>query len=804
MNGAADFLLVVSIKSLGWMAAVALLMVLWRRGAAAARHFLWFSCLGGLLLLPCGPFLGATWHAPAWAGGGAVGRWTSGAPVKNSSSWGRATSNILVLRSSPTVASSAVPAPGRRVASVHPPANWRRWVLILWIAGAAATLSRLFWRWAALGGIERASRELDDAAAQSVARSVRGELGIKRGVRLLVSASPLMPMTWGWWRPVVLLPPDCPRWEGERLRFVLRHELAHVKRRDCLTQGFANLVGALYWFNPLVWLALGQMRLERERACDDAVLALDTRASDYAGHLLAVARQFCSSPPVAALPIARLSSLEARVRALLDARRKRERLGPLTAGGLAMIAGAAALAVGSFDAMPAPGEMNPVVVAIMVAGGFDAMPAPGETNQPVGSTFTQKLVRITPELLRSNQLKRLQSLYLAKQKQALDLADSEGKEIEPSQPGGGISLFWYLQSECDGARELITVGSDPNLVQTFGQDLLNSIPKGSIFFGQQCGGGSLAVMVCKSQIAGDPFFTMSPLYFPNTEYRAYLRAMYGAKLNLPTEEDVWADMRSVSEASGNASADAEELAVPVIKDIFDRNPDRRCFIEETDPAGNRMVHSMNWILPCLEPHGPVLEICRQPLAALTEEVIAQDRAYWKNRVARRIGKWLTDDTPMQKVVQFGDLEIHGKDLTSFTEASHLEGFCNSWSVQMASNFRGSIAALYAWRAGALKDVRTPAAYLAPPGAARQRLVEEADLAFRQAFAFSPFSFELMPRYVYFLSCQDRSYEALTLAETVARDGMGSEEITNLITQLKERILIDPIKKPAELTSPQPR
>jgi beta-lactamase regulating signal transducer with metallopeptidase domain len=694
----------------------------------------------------------------------------------------RAATSIVALPSSPAAVKTLLPAQVRQVANGRWPANWQRWVLILWIAGVAATLSRLFWRWAALGGIEHASRPLDDAAAQSVAQAVRGELGIKRRVRLLLSASPLMPMTWGWWRPVVLLPPDCLRWEGERLRFVLRHELAHVKRRDCLTQGFANLVGALYWFNPLVWLALGQMRLERERACDDAVLALDTRASDYAGHLLAVARQFSSSPFVAALPIARVSSLEARVRALLDARRRRHRLGPMTAGGLAMMAGAAALAVGSFDAESARGE----------------------TNQPVGSTFTQKLVRITPELLRSNQLKRLQALYLAKEKQALDLADSEGKEIEPSQPGGGISLPWYLQSECDGARELITVGSDPNLVQTFGQDLLNSIPKGSIFFGQQCGGGSLAVMVCKSQIAGDPFFTMSPLYFPNTEYRAYLRAMYGEKLNLPTEEEVWADMRSVSEASGNASADAEELAVPVIKDIFDRNPDRRCFIEETDPAGNRMVHSMNWILPCLEPHGPVLEICRQPLAALTEEVIAQDRAYWKNRVARRIGKWLTDDTPMQKVVQFGDLEIHGKDLTSFTGASHLEGFCNSWSVQMASNFRGSIAALYAWRAGALKDVRTPAAYLAPPGAARQRLVEEADLAFRQAFAFSPFSFDLMPRYVYFLSCQDRSYEALTLAETVARDGMGSEEITNLITQLKERILIDPIKKPAELTSPQPR
>ena len=83
-------------------------------------------------------------------------------------------------------------------------------------------------------------------------------------------------------------------WPTDRRRDVLLHELAHVKRLDCLTQALAQVACALYWFNPRHGSRARRMRVERERACDDLVLGAGTRASDYAGHLLEMA-QACAA-----------------------------------------------------------------------------------------------------------------------------------------------------------------------------------------------------------------------------------------------------------------------------------------------------------------------------------------------------------------------------------------------------------------------------------------------------------------------------------------------------------------------------
>ena len=145
-----------------------------------------------------------------------------------------------------------------------------------------------------------------------------------------------MPMAWGILRPAVLMPAEADEWPIERLRIVLLHELAHVRRRDCLTHLLAQVACAVYWFHPLAWMAARRARAERERACDDLVLAAGTRGSDYAEELLQIARVMRSGrfPAVlagATLAMAHRSQLEGRLLAILDPRIPRRGLTRLRA-----------------------------------------------------------------------------------------------------------------------------------------------------------------------------------------------------------------------------------------------------------------------------------------------------------------------------------------------------------------------------------------------------------------------------------------------------------------------------------------
>jgi hypothetical protein len=149
---------------------------------------------------------------------------------------------------------------------------------------------------------------------------LRSELGVRRGVVLLSSSARTMPMTWGLWRARLLVPEQAASWPAARQRDVLLHELGHVKRWDCLAQFLSQLACAVYWFNPLAWIAERRMQIEREHACDDLVLSSGAEAPTYARHLLESV-----SPPVtrfrlaaAAVAMARPSTLEKRMRAILN------------------------------------------------------------------------------------------------------------------------------------------------------------------------------------------------------------------------------------------------------------------------------------------------------------------------------------------------------------------------------------------------------------------------------------------------------------------------------------------------------
>src|SRR5262249_30144951 len=135
----------------------------------------------------------------------------------------------------------------------------------------------------------------------------------------------------------VVLPPESSAWSSEWRRVVLLHELAHIKRRDCLTQMLAHLACALYWFNPLVWFAARQLRIERELACDDCVLEVGTWASDYANYLVEIAKPLEGFDPVPLVTVGMAcSQLETGVRAILDPQLNRRHLSRRCKATLAM------------------------------------------------------------------------------------------------------------------------------------------------------------------------------------------------------------------------------------------------------------------------------------------------------------------------------------------------------------------------------------------------------------------------------------------------------------------------------------
>lgn len=334
-----------AIKGLVLLAAIALVTLLLRRASAARRHLAWTLGVTGLLVLPLLSAALPAWRVtllPAWLAESAA---ESPAPVLVDAAAGRTEHPPAVAELPPTInrppTPDREPAPATTVAAAPisastKPFNWRTllvWALPLWTVGVllavAAPLAGL-WQ---LTRLRRGAIPLTNEDWQSQLFEIRSQLGLRRRVQLLTSPAASMPLTFGAWRPVLLIPAEAVGWPAERRRLVLLHELAHIKRWDWLTQMLAHAACAVHWFNPLAWLAARRMQTLREEACDDLVLSSGEKASDYARELLAIATHQHERPllALAAVPMARRSALEDRLRAVLDSRRNRAALTVATA-----------------------------------------------------------------------------------------------------------------------------------------------------------------------------------------------------------------------------------------------------------------------------------------------------------------------------------------------------------------------------------------------------------------------------------------------------------------------------------------
>ena len=205
-----------------------------------------------------------------------------------------------------------------------PDISWSTALPILYATGVLLLLGRLI---AAQFMILRLARRATDVSKPELQRLMfecAQRMGVRRSVRLLRSREHMMPIVFGTRVPTIVLPAVSDTWSQDRLRAVLRHELAHVARYDCLTQLAAEVACALYWIHPGVWWIARRLRIERELACDDRVLAAGTHARRYAGHLLELAYSVGGHrAPALAVSIARARQLEGRMRAVLDTARNR-------------------------------------------------------------------------------------------------------------------------------------------------------------------------------------------------------------------------------------------------------------------------------------------------------------------------------------------------------------------------------------------------------------------------------------------------------------------------------------------------
>jgi TonB family protein len=305
-GSALAFLIACSVKVTGllvmaWMLAIAL-----RNQSAALRHRAWAAGILSSLALPVFAPLLPAWHSAALASAAVWG------PAGAMTAHAKPANFPAIIVNAIVVDASSISTLFGRLAVI---------LLLVWLLGFIILTLKLAGGLARLAQASAQAKPLQQDDWLRLAAELSKSLKIARRVRVLQCANPLaMPITWGVFRPVVILPASASEWPESRRRMVLFHELTHIARCDWFLQICAELARCIYWFHPLGWIAARNLRHESERACDDSVLNSGVEASEYATQLLHLARTLENSSRAwaTALAIARLSTLERRFIAMLN------------------------------------------------------------------------------------------------------------------------------------------------------------------------------------------------------------------------------------------------------------------------------------------------------------------------------------------------------------------------------------------------------------------------------------------------------------------------------------------------------
>ena len=214
-----------------------------------------------------------------------------------------------VLTPFPSLATNSITEPAADAAGIRP-------MLLVWLVCAILFAAYFVIGYACMVRRFRGTR----LAPQPSVDTLLDRFRFSRDPHICVSNSRRAPLTFGVFRPTVLLPEDLPVGDAQ-FQLVLAHELAHIRRKDCLRKLLLTVCLCLYWWNPLVWMMVWLANRDMELACDEAVLRAlgsDCRKA-YALTLLDMAQRKPKSAPLCS-GFAR-SSAEERIRAILNFKR---------------------------------------------------------------------------------------------------------------------------------------------------------------------------------------------------------------------------------------------------------------------------------------------------------------------------------------------------------------------------------------------------------------------------------------------------------------------------------------------------
>ena len=334
------------------------------------------------------------------------------------------------------------------------------------------------------------------------------------------------------------------------------------------------------------------------------------------------------------------------------------------------------------------------------------------------------------------------------------------------------------------------VEGEPKYALAFGNEIVRSVPPGSIYLGGTDPGRGLPTALCASHAKGEPFFTLTQSALTSSKYRAYLASMYGERIVIPSKKDSDEAFSSyMSDGQRRAQHDKEFPNEPkqllpgenvtirdnrwsfggavavmqingiLVRKVFDENPGREFFVEESYPIA--------WMYPHLTPHGLILKVNRKAPESISAETVAKDRKFWLDQQRGMIGGWLTPETSLKEVCAFAEKVFVKRNLSGFdgdpkfVQSSH--------ATRMYSKLRSAIAGVYAWRSRNTKDK-----------AERLRMEVAAEFAFRQAFAMGPSNVEVVVPFVEWCQASGRMADATLLVQTASNADPGNEQFEKLL------------------------